>query len=100
MEISEDGDEDDDAEEQSAAGRKKKTPQKKRIYRWRKKEPPISNISSFDNFTNPPKESTEWTPLRYFKQFWDDSITDMLVSKRICTVFKRRMRVSKQRKRR
>ena len=54
---------------------------KKRVFRWRKAEPPQFRRDVVeDSFSPVPEDFAEWTPLRFFKQFWDDEIMDMVVT--------------------
>ena len=54
---------------------------KKRVFRWRKAEPPQFHRDVVeDSFSPVPEDFAEWTPLRFFKQFWDDEIMDMVVT--------------------
>ena len=56
----------------------KKKPEKKTVYRWRKKEPPMFNRTfQGDEFSLPARD--DMTPFEYFKLFWNDSITQNLV---------------------
>ena len=36
-------------------------------------------VSSENSFSPVPDDVAQWTPLKYFKQFWNDKITNMLV---------------------
>ena len=57
----------------------KVTKETKRVYRWRKKELPVSNLLEIDPFSQPPENVYKWTPLTYFRKFWSDDITERLV---------------------
>ena len=61
-----------------------------RVYRWRKKEPPQTNKLPSENVFIPvPWNIDISTPAKYFKQFWDDNITEMVVKKiNLCSVEK------------
>ena len=53
---------------------------KKRVFRWRKAEPPQFHRDVVeDSFSPVPEDFAKWTPLRFFKQFWDDEIMNMVV---------------------
>ena len=55
--------------------------QKKRLHRWRIKEPPhLHTQDAQNNFSPVPDDVIQWTLLKYFKQFWSDEITDLLVN--------------------
>ena len=55
-----------------------------RTYPWRKKHPPTCPTGVNENsFSLVPDDVAQWTPLRYFKQFGDDEITDVLVKQTI-----------------
>ena len=49
-----------------------------------KKHPPTCSTGVNENSFSPlPVDVAQWTPLRYFKQFGDDEITDVLVKQTI-----------------
>ena len=51
-----------------------------RTYRWRKKHPPTYPTQVYESsFSHVPDNVAQRTPFKYFKQFWDDEITNMLV---------------------
>ena len=51
-----------------------------RTYRLRKKHPPTCPTQVNEKpFSPVPGDVAQRTPLKYFKQFWDDEITNMLV---------------------
>ena len=51
----------------------------KRVYRWRKTEPPQVNRQPPENsFSAVPEDLASWTPWTYFKLFCDDEITQMI----------------------
>ena len=50
----------------------------KRVYRWRKKQPPVSNFLEINPFSQPPENVEKWTPLTYFRKFWSGGITERL----------------------
>ena len=53
---------------------------KGRAYRWRKKEPIVSDITCKGTaVSNPPENAEEMTSFQYLKMFWDDEICDHLV---------------------
>ena len=60
----------------------KGTKEMKRVYQWRKKEPPVSNLLEIDPFSQPPENVVKWTPLTYFRKFWSDDITERLVDQK------------------
>ena len=46
-----------------------------RTHRWRKKYPPTCHTQVNENSISPVTDDVApWTPLKYFKQFWDDEI--------------------------
>ena len=57
----------------------KGTKETKQVYWWRKKEPPVLNLLEIDPFSQPPENVDKWTPLTYFRKFWNDDITERLV---------------------
>ena len=57
----------------------KGTKETKQVYQWRKKEPPVLNLLEIDPFSQPPENVDKWTPLTYFRKFWNDDITKRLV---------------------
>ena len=49
----------------------------KRVCRWREKEPTVFGTPfKGKEFSLPPKNDAEMTPLQYFKLFWDDNILE------------------------
>ena len=51
-----------------------------RVYRWGKKESPKTNrLPTETVFIPVPGDIDIWTPVKYFKQFWDDNITEMII---------------------
>ena len=57
------------------------THRKKRVYHWRKKEPPHLHKQVDQNNSCPvPDAVIYWTSLKFFKQLWNDEITDVLVN--------------------
>ena len=54
-------------------------PPKEHVFKWRKKEPELPDISFLGSGFTLPEDVDELTPLTYFKQFWDDSITENIV---------------------
>ena len=57
----------------------KGTKETKRVYWWRKKERPVTNLLEIDPFSQPPENFDKWTPLLYFRKFWSNDITEQLV---------------------
>ena len=50
-----------------------------RVYRWRKKEPIMYDTAFKGNEFNPlPDSAATMTPLQYFKEFWDDNVSQHL----------------------
>ena len=59
----------------------KKSSNEKRVYRWRKKEPIVFDISLKGKELSPPPEiAAEITPLQYFKLFRDDNILEHIAN--------------------
>ena len=50
-----------------------------RTYWWRRKYCPTCPTYVKENSFSVPDDVAQWTPFKYFKQFWDDEITKMLV---------------------
>ena len=52
---------------------------KEHAYRWRKKEPIVSEIAfKGSTFSNPPENPKEMTSFHYLKMFWNNEICDHL----------------------
>ena len=74
----------------------KGTKETKRVYRWRKKEPTVSNLLEIDQFSQPSENVGKCTPLTYFRKFWSDDITlNGWLIRHICTVWKKWEKVLK-----
>lgn len=66
--------------EEKHDGKSNKVPPKKHVYRWRSRKPPVTDAAfSGPEFSLPPDDFEELSPLWYFKQFWDDAMTNQLV---------------------
>ena len=57
------------------------THRKKHVYHWREKESPyLHKQVDQNNFCPVPDDVIYWTSLKFFKQLWNDEITDVLVN--------------------
>ena len=78
-----DGSDGSDSDEDAMQAATKQTPhegKQKRSYRWCHKQPPVVDEAfGGEEFSLPPEAFADLSPLYYFQQFWDDSITCQLV---------------------
>ena len=81
-EIIEDGIEDASQSDEVNSGKEgnSSAATKKHSYRWSSRKPPVTDATfSGPQFSLPPDNFDQLTPLWYFNQFWDDTMTNQLV---------------------
>ncbi|MCP4481884.1 MAG: hypothetical protein GY817_03580 [bacterium] len=83
--IEDSGDEDDtkvvskEKEHAKSANEAKHQTEKSHTFRWRNRKPPaVDSTFTGEDFSLPPENFQELTPLWYFKLFWDDDMTNQL----------------------
>ena len=66
-------------DEKSDANVAEKSPDAETVFKWRKKEPAVADITFSGTELTCPDNVNELNPFMYFKMFWDDSITQNIV---------------------